>query len=343
MIPHTTICCFGELLLRFSPETNGAWISNNSTPVYIGGAELNVATALACWEVPVKYCTALPPHTLSRDIVQHLQSRGIDTMAIHLSGNRIGLYYLPQGADLKNAGVIYDRDGSSFATLRPGMINWEETLAGCSWFHFSAISPALNENAVAVLLEGLQAARSKGLTISVDLNYRAKLWQYGKKPAAIMPELVQHADMIMGNIWAAEQLLDITSPIKESKGYEKGELIAAAAQSMLALHHQYPRVQSIAYTFRLEETYFAILQHGPDQVVSKEFPLIDIADKAGSGDCFMGGLIYGYHHQLPLQQCIDFAAAAATGKMKEKGDSTHQTIQQVKNIIATEWTATKLS
>jgi 2-dehydro-3-deoxygluconokinase len=338
---QNTICCFGELLLRFSPEANGAWISNNSMPVYIGGAELNVATALAGWQVPVKYCTALPSHTLSRDILHSLQNKGIDTTGVHFSGNRTGVYYLPQGADLKNAGVIYDREGSSFASLRPGMLNWDAVLNGCSWFHFSAISPALNEDAAAVLKEGLNAAHTKGLFISVDLNYRAKLWQYGKSPAVIMPELVQYADMIMGNIWAAQQLLDIPSPIQDSKGHSREELMAAAAQSMLAIHQQYPRVQSIAYTFRLEETYFAILQHGAERVVSKEFPLINIVDKAGSGDCFMAGLIYGNYNQLPLQQCIDFAAAAATGKMKEKGDCTHQTIEAVKNIIATEWTVTK--
>jgi 2-dehydro-3-deoxygluconokinase len=335
------VFCFGELLLRMSPQANGGWIQSNSIPVYIGGAELNVAHALAAWQVPVKYGTALPPHSLSQEIMDHLHAKGIDISAIHLSGNRIGVYYLPQGADLKNAGVIYDRAGSSFANLLPGMINWEEALEDCSWFHFSAISPALNKTAVAVLKEGLEAALAKGLTISVDLNYRAKLWQYGKRPAEIMPELVQYCDMVMGNIWAAEQLLGIASPIKESKGHSTQELVAAAGQSMLAIHNQYSRVQSIAYTFRLEKTYFAILQHGPEQVLSKEFPLLDIVDKAGSGDCFMGGLIYGHYNQLPIQDTINFASAAAVGKMKEKGDCTQQTIQTVKNTIATEWTATK--
>lgn len=334
MNAHTTICCFGELLLRFSPQGNGGWINDHSMPVYLGGAELNVAQAIAGWNVPVKYCTALPAHTLSREILQHLESKNIGTSSIHVSGDRIGLYYLPRGADLKNAGVIYDRAGSSFAALKPGMINWEEVLQDCSWFHCSAISPALNENAVAVLTEALGAARAKGLTISIDLNYRAKLWQYGKSPVEIMPALVQYADLIMGNLWAAEQLLGITSPIQESKGHTPDELTEAAAQSMLAIHRQYPRASSIAYTFRLEETYFAVLQHGPEKAVSRVFPLTGVVDKAGSGDCFMGGLIYGFYNQLPLQDCIDFAAAAATGKMKENGDCTQQTIQDVNKIIA---------
>ncbi|MCX6315770.1 MAG: sugar kinase [Bacteroidetes bacterium] len=334
------ICCFGELLLRFSPEAHGNWITQHTMPVFIGGAELNVAHALAAWQVPVKYITALPSHSLSNEIVSHLSNKQIDTSSIHFSGDRIGTYYLPQGADLKNAGVIYDRAGSSFSCLQPGMIDWDNVLSDCNWFHFTAISPALNESAVAVLKEVLPIAKKKGLTISVDLNYRAKLWQYGKKPSDIMTELVQYCDIVMGNIWAAEQLLNIPSSIKDSIGQTTDTLVSAAQQSMLALHQQYPGVQTIAYTFRLDSSYFALLQHGPVLVQSLTLPLTEIADKAGSGDCFMGGLIYGFYQQAHDQDIIDFAAAAAVGKMKEKGDSTSQTTASVKQLIKKEWTAT---
>jgi 2-dehydro-3-deoxygluconokinase len=118
------VFCFGELLLRMSPESNRQWIHDARIPVYIGGAELNVATALSKWNVAAKYCTALPDNYLSHEIIEELRSKKIDTSSIYLSGHRIGIYYLPQGADLKNTGVIYDRDHSSFAGLKPGMINW---------------------------------------------------------------------------------------------------------------------------------------------------------------------------------------------------------------------------
>jgi 2-dehydro-3-deoxygluconokinase len=327
------VFCFGELLLRMSPSLSGQWIHDTNIPVYIGGAELNAATALSRWNISVKYCTALPDNYLSKEIIEELRAKKIDTSAIHFSGNRIGIYYLPQGADLKNAGVIYDRAHSSFAELKPGMINWDEALKDCSWFHFSAISPALNENAVAVCKEALQAASAKGLTISVDLNYRSKLWQYGKQPADIMPELLQYCNVVMGNIWAADGLLGISSSIKESKDKTKNELVEAAGKSMKQIHLTYPNVQSMAYTFRLEETYFAVLQYGPAMAISKEFPLLNIVDKVGSGDCFMGGLIYGLYNQHPPQDIIDFAAAAAVGKMREKGDSTDQIENDVRRIM----------
>ncbi len=118
------VFCFGELLLRMSPSLDNTWIETASMPVYLGGAELNVSKALTMWQVPVRYCTALPPNLLARQITSHLNESGIDTSGIHSSGDRIGIYYMAHGADLKSAGVIYDRSHSSFACLQPGQLDW---------------------------------------------------------------------------------------------------------------------------------------------------------------------------------------------------------------------------
>ena len=122
------IFCFGELLFRFSPALNGEWIKQAGMPVFIGGAELNVARALAKWGMPVKYVTALPDNYLSKEIIDHLHANDIDVSSVIYTGKRVGCYYLPQGTDLKSAGVIYDREGSSFGGLRPGMVDWEDVL-----------------------------------------------------------------------------------------------------------------------------------------------------------------------------------------------------------------------
>ena len=327
------IFCFGEMMFRISPSLNRQWIKKASVPLYLAGAELNVASALAKWNLPVKYCSALPDNYLSHEIIDELKEKNIDTSAIHFSGNRVGVYYLPEGADLKNAGVIYDRNHSSFSELKTGMIDWDNVLNDCRWFHFSAINPALNENIAALCKEGLEAARRKGLTISVDLNYRAKLWKYGKHPVDVMPELVKYCDVVMGNIWSTENLLGITSSLKESKGKTKKELLDAAGKSMKQIHITYPNVASIAYTFRLEKLYYGVLQHGPKLVVSNEFPIQNTLDNVGSGDCFMGGLIYGLYHNHQPQQVVNFAAAAAFGKLNEKGDATNQTIEDINKLI----------
>lgn len=324
-----SVFCFGELLLRMSPELGRQWIEHTSMPIYVGGAELNVSNALAKWGLPVKYGTALPDHYLSREITAELQEKKINTSAIHFSGERIGIYYLPLGTDLKSAGVIYDRAGSSFAELRPGMVNWDEALKDCTWFHFSAINPALNQHAAAVCKEAVEAAAEKGLTISVDLNYRSKLWKYGKLPKDILPELVEHCHIIMGNIWSAESLLGIEAIIKDSENKTREALTQAALDSMQQIQDQFTRASYFAYTFRLPKEYWALLKHGDEHYISKSMPTKEVADKAGSGDCFMAGIIYGIYHQHRLQQTIDFAAAAASGKLMEKGDATCQTVEMI--------------
>ena len=136
------------------------------------------------------------------------KERKILTDTILYSGNRIGSYWLAQGTDLKNQSVIYDRDHSSFCDLKKGMFNWDHILQDVSWFHFSAISPALNESVAAVCLEALQAASKRNITISVDLNHRAKLWRQ-RNPHDLMSQLLPYCDVVMGNIWSAHDLLGI--------------------------------------------------------------------------------------------------------------------------------------
>jgi 2-dehydro-3-deoxygluconokinase len=327
------VLCFGELMLRLSPELGGRWIHDEMITTNIGGAELNVAAALANWHVPVRYCTALPDNYISREICEELERRKIETSTINFSGNRIGVYYLPKGAELKSAGVIYDRAYSAFWELKTGMIDWNVVLKDCKWLHFSAICPALNENIVAVCKEGLEFASKKGITISVDLNYRPKLWQYGKKPVDIMPGLVKYCNVIMGNLWAVESLLGIGSSIRDSTGMTKEQLVEAAGESMLQLHKQYPTAETFAYTFRLAKEYFGVLQHGPARAISKTYEIRNVVDRAGSGDCFMGGLIYGLINKHSPDEIINFAASAAVGKLGEKGDLSKQTIEKVKELM----------
>ncbi len=331
------VLCFGELLLRMSPALKGEWLKQADMPVYIGGAELNVATALSRWGVPVRYFTSMPDNYLSKEIAGELSGRGIDIGSIFYSGKRIGIYFLPQGADLKHAAVIYDRAHSSFWELKPGMIDWEKTLEDISWFHFSAISPALNENVAAVCKEALQAASEKNITISVDLNFRAQLWQ-GKQPVATMTELVKYCQVIMGNIWSANSLLGI--PVDENihANRKKSGYLEHAAKTSLAIYECFPKCTTIANTFRFDDEdggliYYASLFHKKEQYNSLEFVANKIADKVGTGDCFMAGLIYGLYNNHVPGQIINFATAAAFGKFFEKGDTTKQDIQNIQSRL----------
>lgn len=323
------ILCFGEILLRIQPN-----VQNNSSDVFIGGAEANVAASLAAWKTPVQYVSCLPQHELSKNITEQLTAMGIDCTKMLWSGERIGIYYLQEGKDMKSAGVIYDRKNSSFATLKPNTIDWLSLLQEITWLHCSAITPAIDVHHPAILEELLFAAKQQNITISMDLNYRSKLWQYCKNPSQYMHPLMKYFDVVMGNVWAAESLLDIPSSIKESSGKSKQELIDAAGKSMLQMHKQWPQIQTMAYTFRMEQTYFGVLQHGRDIAVSKEFVLNNIVDKVGTGDSFMAGLIYGLVNKLTPQQVIDFAAAAAVSKFGIKGDFNSTSPEKILQLIS---------
>ena len=325
------VCCFGEFLFRMSPSVDA--INDQCMPFFIGGAELNVAHALANWELPVKYVSALPQHSLAEIAVQSMNKKGIDTRSIFFQGDRIGIYFLPVGSDLKNTGVIYDRAGSSFSKLKTGMLDWENILKDCAWFHFSAISPALNKDIAEVCLEAVVAAKKMGLTVSVDLNYRSKLWQYGIEPPMIMNQLVQHCDVIMGNIWSVESLLGIPAGIENSIGKTTDELLFAANSSIKNLKQSYPAAKTIAYTFRLDNHYWSVLNQQDEQFVSNQYQILDVVDKVGTGDCYMAGIIFGISNQLNPQKIIEFSTAAAVGKHGEAGDHTCQSKNDVYSKI----------
>jgi 2-dehydro-3-deoxygluconokinase len=332
------VLCFGEILLRMSPSANSDWLKKSSMPAYVGGSELNVAVALGKWNIPVAYCTAMPDNYFSNDIVHELKRKNIDINSIYFSGNRIGIYFLAQGTDLKHAAVIYDRDYSSFSALKPGVLDWDKILSDVSWFHFSAISPALNKNIAAVCKEALQAATKKNITISVDLNHRSKLWQYGKMPVDVMPELVQYCDVVMGNIWSANTLLGIHLDEDIHQQGEKTDYLEHAKRTSIAIQRQFLKCKTVANTFRFDYKrngilYYASLFNNGCQYDSAEFITNKIIEKSGSGDCFMAGLIYGLYHKNDLLHVTNFAAAAAFGKLQEKGDSTNQDVEAIRAAL----------
>jgi 2-dehydro-3-deoxygluconokinase len=327
------VLSYGELLLRICPDADGGWLKDNTLPFYVGGAECNVATALAIWGTPSAYFTAIPDNSMTRQLTAWLEEKGIDTSRLRYQGERLGIYYLPKGKDLKNAGVIYDRAYSSFAGLQPGSIHWDQVLQDIGWLHFSAISPALNKNAAAVCAELLEAARKKNITISVDLNYRAKLWQYGAAPTDIMPALVQHCDFVMGNLWAAEKMLGIPVDTRLITG-AKADYLEHARITSEQIIRTFPRVKHVAKTFRFDHgekgiRYYTSLYTDKTLYHSTEYTSGNILDKVGSGDCFMAGLIHGLTNGTPPQDTLEFATAAAYQKLFIPSDATDQRAEDI--------------
>jgi 2-dehydro-3-deoxygluconokinase len=331
------ILCFGELLLRFSPAAGGQWLKSADLPVYLGGAELNVARALANWGLPVSYCTALPDNFLSRDILDVLKAKQINTETILFSGERIGSYWLAQGTDLKNQSVIYDRDHSAFGDLKKGTIDWEHILQDVSWLHFSAISPALNEYVAAVCLEAVQAASKRNINISIDLNHRPKLWKQ-RNPHDVMSSLLPYCDVVMGNIWSAHDLLGIPLDQQLILAKDKSAYLQHAHQTSVRILKRFARVKTVACTFRFEEggkgiLYYGSLYSAHQWADSSVYRSERVIDKVGTGDCFMAGLIYGLYKHLREPEIVQFAAAAGFGKFFERGDATSQDLRSILDRI----------
>jgi len=216
------------------------------------------------------------------------------------------------------------------------MIDWDTILEGVTWFHFSAIAASLSLSAAEVCEEALQAAQRKNITVSLDLNYRNKLWQYGKQPHEIMPKLVQYCDLVMGNVWAANTMLGISLNDRLIAQNAKDAYLEQAILTSEEIQKNWARVKVVANTFRFDKEggiqYYTTL-FKQQLFVSAEYSADHVTDKVGSGDCFMAGLIYGSCNNYSPQEILDFATAAAFNKLFIKGDTTDQTVETIRATI----------
>lgn len=325
------VLCMGELLLRICPDSQGDWIENQSMPVFIGGAELNVTRALARWDMPVSFLSRLPDNFLANQVMHQLQVEKVDTSRILRGGHRTGLYFLPTGETIQNQGVIYDREESSFWELKRGMIDWDSVFEGISWFHISAINPALNDEIAWLCEEGMKVAHEKGITVSIDLNYRPKLWKAGRDPRWVMESLLPYCNVVMGNVWAADSMLGIQVD-KTLQTHDKDACVKHSRITSQRIMQLFPDVKQVYNTFRFETTelsYFATLNTPGNSFVSATYRSKDIVDKVGSGDCFMAGIIFGTKADKGSQDTLDFSTAAAFQKLFTKGDSNVRSADQI--------------
>ncbi|RYD69491.1 MAG: sugar kinase, partial [Sphingobacteriales bacterium] len=210
---------------------------------------------------------------------------------------------------------------------------------GVTWFQFSAICPAINQSVADVCLEALKVASEKNITISLDLNYRAKLWKYGKDPIDILPELAKYCTLIMGNVWAANKMLgtELHDDLKPNEGYAKETLLQQATDTSKEILSLFSACKAVANTFRFDNgkgiKYYTALYTNNELNVSPEYISDEILDKVGSGDCFMAGLIYGFYNGLTEEETLNFATAAAYDKLYIPSDATISTVADIEKRI----------
>lgn len=320
------ILCFGELLLRLQSTADSFFAKDQNTlKIYAGGSEANVAVTLGQLGVATSYFTAIPDNAIAKEIEQILNANHIDTSKILHQGERIGSYYLLSANGLTNGEVIYDRNFSAFSNLKITDVDWDNLFDGIDWFHFTAITPALNQNLAELTEYALKKASEKGITISVDLNYRSKLWQYGINPIDVMPSLVHYCDVVMGNIWAANKMLGTSINESFSRSTSKEEYINFANASANEIFQKFSKVKHIANTFRFMDNpkhnlFYGTYHDRVNNTVSSTHETNEVIDRIGSGDAFMGGFIYALLNELSAQSTIDTATAAGFEKLFVEGD-----------------------
>jgi 2-dehydro-3-deoxygluconokinase len=331
------IATFGEIMLRLSPPNFQRFIQARSFDAVFGGGEANVAVSLANFGFPVDYVTKLPFNEIGNSCIQFLSQFGINTTKIVRGGKRLGIYYLEMGSSLRPSKVIYDRSHSAIAEATNKEFDWNSIFEGVNWFHWTGITPAISENLAQICLEAVKAARKKGIIVSCDLNYRNKLWNYGKEPSEIMPELVKDCDIAIGNEEDAEKVLGIKAPdIDVTSGNIDAEKYRYVVEEM---RRKYPNLKKVAITLRgsisaSHNTWSALLYDGNEIYFGPQYNITPIVDRIGGGDSFMAGLIYGLiNYKEDLQVALNFAVAASCLKHTIIGDFNLVSVEEVLKLM----------
>jgi 2-dehydro-3-deoxygluconokinase len=332
------VITFGEIMLRLATPGYQRFTQAQSFEAIYGGGEANVAVSLANYGEEVSFVTRLPAHELGDACIQSLRGLGVDTQYILRGGERIGIYFLETGAAQRASKVIYDRAGSSLATIEAGMLDWKTIFAGADWFHWTGITPAVSKGTAEACLEAVKVAREMGLTISTDLNYRAKLWKWGKKPAEVMPELVSQCNVVLGNEEDAEKVFGIKAPQSDiTAGKVNSDQYRFVCEELV---RQFPSLNTVCVTLRgslsaSHNTWSGVLWKDGNFYTAPTYDILPIIDRVGGGDAFMGGLIYGLRtNKEEPQKALNFAAAAACLKHSIPGDFNHVSVAEVEKLMS---------
>jgi 2-dehydro-3-deoxygluconokinase len=325
------IACFGEILLRLAAAHSELLLQSRTLVGHIGGAEANVGVALAQWGHSAKVVSVLPDNALGHAAAGELRRHGVRTEGIQFRPGRMGLYFLTVGAGHRPSEVLYDRESSAFALAPPELIDWTAVLTEVSWLHLSGITPAVGPQAAEAAVRAVRAARSLGIAVSFDCNYRAKLWERWHGDARpILRELVDQADLLF-----AEQR-DIALILETSfDSIPAAEQFRVAGQQAL---DTFPRLKRIATTIRHQRSVddhdlSAVMLSREGLHTTRTYSIGRIIDRIGSGDAFAAGILHGVRTQMEDQDTLNFGLAAACLKHSIPGDFNLVSIADVQNLL----------
>ena len=328
---------FGEMMMRLKAPGFERLFQSPLLEATVGGSEANAAIALAGFGEEAEFLSVFPKdHPAAEEALRQLRGFGVGTDRIVFGEGRFGTYYFEQGSGFLPNKTYYDRQYSSLALAGPGSIDWDAALEGIGWLHLSGITSAVSESAARLNLEAARAAKAKGITVSVDLNYRGNLWQYGKAADEVMPELVRSADMIIATENEIKSCLGL-SPEWEGNSDENfpEEKYRGLSQRC---KEAFPDLRYIALSLQINYSADAnvicqTLYDGKSFARSKELTVLDVVDRVGVGDAMSAGLLYGLAHYGTLQEAADFAVASGTLKSSIPGDFSRVRAEDVEALM----------
>lgn len=329
------VVTFGEIMLRLKSPGVERLFQSPVLEATFGGGEANVAVSLANFGYPVSFVSVLPENTIADSCIREMRSFGVNVSHIERGKGRVGIYFLETGSNQRPSNVVYDREGSSISMVKPGVIHWSEVFRDACWFHVTGITPALSQSAADTSIEAVKTAKEMGLTVSCDLNYRAKLWKYGKSAVEVMTELMKYVDVCIANEEDCQKSLGITTAENPEQGSLSHDTYKLLSGEVL---ERYPSLKLIAITLRESRNadingWSACLNDRHDYFIGRKYELTDIADRVGGGDSFAAGLIYGLLTYPELKTALEYAIAASCLKHTIPGDFNRVNVSEVEKLM----------
>ena len=330
------IVTLGEIMLRLSTVKNLKIIQATGFDAVYGGGEANVAVSCANFGHEVYFFSKVPANELGQAVINNLRQYGIHTNHIARGGNRLGIYFLEEGDSIRPSKIVYDRENSAIAEADPSDFDYDAIMKDADWFHWSGITPALSDNVAEITRLACKAAKRHNVKVSVDLNFREKLWSKEKARSVMIP-LMEYVDVYIGNEFHAQSALDFTpssgnismdktpeqfeQSFKEMKERFNFEIIANPLRESFSATHNGLKV---------------LLYNGGKLYTSKYYDVDNIIGRVGGGDAFTGGLIHGLVSGKDKQEALEFGVAASVLKLTIRGDFNQVSVEDVENFISTE-------
>lgn len=322
---------FGELMLRLKSPGRERLMQSPSLEATFGGGEANVAVSLANYGLDAEFLSVIPSNSIGDAAIGELRRFNVGTDKIIRTDGRMGIYYLETGANQRASKVIYDRAYSAISMFDPEKYDWDSIYNNVTWLHISGITPAISEQTKDASIAAVKEAKKRGITVSIDLNYRKNLWKYGVDAKEVMSVMTEYADIIIANEEDCQKSLGFECKSNVEGGKLDNEDYRKLSNSLL---EKYPNVKKVAITLRESKSadinfWAAALNNGTDFIVSRKYEMYDIVDRVGGGDSFAGGLIYGLNVLGDDREALEFAVAASCLKHTIDGDFNRVTVDEV--------------